>query len=108
MLGLPNAVASIDLTTHFENMSIFAVSLLLAQQQTTVANPTAQKIQFFGMLAIFGVMFYLLMIRPQQKRASEHEKLLKALKPGDKVVTTSGIVGVVVTMKDKSVTLRSA
>ena len=48
------------------------------------------------------------MIRPQQQRAKQQKKLLEALKAGDKVITSSGIIAVVVTVKDKSVTLRSA
>jgi preprotein translocase subunit YajC len=61
-----------------------------------------------GMLALFGGMFYLMMIRPQQKKAKEHAALLNTLKPGDKIVTSGGIVGTVVSVKDKSVSIRSA
>ncbi len=61
-----------------------------------------------GTFAILGVVFYFVLIRPQQKKTKEHADLLKTLKPGDKVVTTSGILGVVVGVKDKSVSIRSA
>ncbi|MBM3835640.1 MAG: preprotein translocase subunit YajC [Verrucomicrobia bacterium] len=61
-----------------------------------------------GMFLILGFMFYFVMIRPQQKKAREHAELLKALKPGDKVLTSGGILGVVVSVKDKSVSIRSA
>jgi preprotein translocase subunit YajC len=54
------------------------------------------------------VMMYVLMIRPQQKRAKELNALLKTLRPGDKVVSSSGIVGTVVSVKEKTVALRSA
>ena len=47
-------------------------------------------------------------IRPQQKRTKELNKLLASLKPGDKIVTGSGIIGTVVSVKDKSISLRSA
>jgi preprotein translocase subunit YajC len=53
------------------------------------------------------VVMYLMVIMPQQKKAKQHAALLKALKPGDKVVTTSGIVGVVVGIRDHFVTIRS-
>lgn len=53
------------------------------------------------------VVMYLMVIMPQQKKAKQHAALLKALKPGDKVVTSSGIVGVVVGLRDNNVTLRS-
>jgi len=48
-----------------------------------------------------------MMIRPQSQQRKRQAQLLEALKSGDKVVTSSGIVGVVVTVKDKTVTLRS-
>jgi len=59
-------------------------------------------------LLLIGVMFYFLLFRPQQKRAKEHANLLKSLKPGDEVVTSSGIVGKVITVRDKTISLRSA
>jgi preprotein translocase subunit YajC len=51
---------------------------------------------------------YALIIRPQQKKAKEHDALLKQLKAGDKVATSSGIVGVITNIKENSVSLRSA
>lgn len=57
-------------------------------------------------LLLFGVM-YLVLILPQQKKEKQRGLMLKALKVGDKVVTSTGIVGVVVGIRDNSVTLRS-
>jgi preprotein translocase subunit YajC len=74
----------------------------------TTANPTGTALQMVIMIAFFFVFMYLLMIRPQQKKAKELDLLMKSIKPGDKVVTTSGIVGVVVAVKDKTMSLRSA
>lgn len=54
------------------------------------------------------IMFYFVLIRPQQKKAKQQAELIKSIKPGDKIVTTSGILGVIVTVKDKAITLRSA
>lgn len=54
------------------------------------------------------VIIYVVMIRPQQKKAKQHTELLKTLKPGDKVVTSGGILGVIVSVKEKSVSLRSS
>ena len=59
-------------------------------------------------LALLVVVFYFALIRPQQKKAKEHAALLKAVRAGDKIVTSSGIVAVVVTVKDKTLTIRSA
>jgi len=63
--------------------------------------------QLFPFLLVF-VAFYVALIRPQQKKAKEHEALLKTLRPGDKVITSGGILGIVVGVKEKSVSIRSA
>lgn len=59
-------------------------------------------------LVLIMVVFYFILIRPQQRKAREHEQLLKTLRPKDKVVTSGGVMGVVVSVQDKSVTIRSA
>ena len=74
----------------------------------TQANPTGEMIKMVGMLAMMGFLFYFMAIRPQRARAKQLETLMKSLKAGDKVVTASGILGVVITVKDKSVSIRSA
>ena len=51
--------------------------------------------------AIFAI-FYFMIIRPQQKKAKEREKLLSALKKGDKVVTNGGLHGVIAGLDDKT------
>jgi preprotein translocase subunit YajC len=74
----------------------------------TQPNPKAQMFQTFGMLALMGVMFYFLLIRPQQKKAKDHAAMLKTVRPGDKIVTSGGIFGVVLSVKEKTLTIRSA
>jgi len=59
-------------------------------------------------LILLVVVFYFALIRPQQKKAKDHAQLLKTVRPGDKVVTTGGIVGVIVTVKEKTISIRSA
>jgi preprotein translocase subunit YajC len=59
-------------------------------------------------LGLIVVVFYFALIRPQQKKAKDHATLLKTVRAGDKIVTNSGIVAVVVTVKDKTLTIRSA
>ncbi|HVY69223.1 MAG TPA: preprotein translocase subunit YajC [Verrucomicrobiae bacterium] len=71
-------------------------------------NPTAQMLQMLGTMGFFIVVMYVVMIRPQQKKAKEHELLLKNVKKGDKVVTSSGIIGVVLSVSDRTVSIRSA
>lgn len=54
------------------------------------------------------VVFYFILIRPQQKKAKQHQELLKQIKAGDRVLTSSGIIGTVISVKEKSISLRSA
>ena len=60
-------------------------------------------------IAIFAI-FYLLLIRPQQKRQRQaqmdRDTMLKALKPGDKIVTSGGIYGTVVAVREKDDTVQ--
>ena len=74
----------------------------------TAPNPTGQTLQFVLMMGVMVVMFYFVLIRPQQKKAREHAELLKSVKPGDRIVTSSGIVGIVITVKEKTLSIRSA
>ena len=57
------------------------------------------------MLLIFGVM-YLLVIRPQSKKAKEHQKMLSELQKGDDVATSGGLIGRITGIKDDVVTLQ--
>src|SRR5438034_489241 len=59
------------------------------------------------MLLIFGV-FYLLLIRPQQKKQRELQATIAQLKAGDKVVTTGGVIGIITAVRDTSFLIRSA
>ena len=55
---------------------------------------------------IIGI-FYFVLIRPQRRQAEQHKQLLASLQRGDQVVTSSGIVGEVVHIKEDQVTVRS-
>lgn len=57
------------------------------------------------MLGLMFVVFYFILIRPQQKRAKEHKSMLESLKKGDEVITRGGIVGRVSGVADNVVTL---
>jgi preprotein translocase subunit YajC len=59
------------------------------------------------MLLVFGV-FYLLLIRPQQRKQRELQATIAQLKAGDKVVTTGGVIGVITAVRDTSFLIRSA
>lgn len=52
----------------------------------------------FAPFILIFVLFYVLLIRPQQKRQREHRNMLEAIKKGDKVVTNGGLLGTVVSV----------
>ena len=60
----------------------------------------------FLMLLFFFLFVYFMTIRPQQKRKKEHDALVAALKKGDEVMTSSGIVGKIENVKDRYVLIR--
>lgn len=77
------------------------------------AAPVAAQTQpsTWGMLMPMIIMFavvYFMMIRPQQKKMKEHQKMLEAVKSGDEVVTASGILGRVAGINERVVTLEVA
>ncbi len=59
------------------------------------------------LILMFGI-FYVLLIRPQQKKAKEHRTFLENLKRGDKVVTAGGLYGEITGMTDQTITLEVA
>src|SRR5436190_20994618 len=59
------------------------------------------------MVLIIGV-FYVLLIRPQQKRQKQLQETISTLKTGDKVITNGGIIGVITRVRDTSFEIRSA
>jgi preprotein translocase subunit YajC len=58
--------------------------------------------------ALMFVALYFVMIRPQSKKAKQHAEMLKAVRPGDKIVTSGGLIGIVVSVKERSLAIRSA
>ena len=88
----------------FETLA-WAQSSSAAQPQTLfdqlLVNPVVP------IVLIFGVMYFLF-IRPQSKKASDHQKMLAALKRNDEVVTTGGLIGRISELSDKLVTLEIA
>ncbi|MCU0779980.1 MAG: preprotein translocase subunit YajC [Akkermansiaceae bacterium] len=60
------------------------------------------------MIVLFIVMFYFLIIRPQQRQRKELQARIESLQTGDKVVTTSGIHGIVHSIRDHTVVIKIA
>jgi preprotein translocase subunit YajC len=82
--------------------------LAMAPPAGTEPNPQGQMIQMIGMFAILGVMFYFLLIRPQQKQRKEQENLMKNIKSGDRVLMSSGIYGIIANVKEKTFVVKIA
>jgi len=62
----------------------------------------------FVMMGLFVVIFYFLLIRPQQKKQKEHQAMLGKLAAGDEVVTAGGILGRIIEVGDNFITLEIA
>lgn len=62
-------------------------------------------VSFLPFVVIIAV-FYLMLIRPQQNRQKQWQQMLSTLKPGDKITTSGGIRGVVLSIKDDAIQLR--
>src|SRR5438093_10030326 len=89
-------------------MRVSSLNTMMAMGKPT--QPGQQPPPFWTSLVplvLLVVVFYFVLIRPQQKKTKEHAELLKAVRRGDEVVTSGGILGEVVTVKEKTVVLRS-
>ena len=81
------------------------IDVAWAQGGAAGAPPAA--LSFLPLVLVF-VVFYFLLIRPQQQKAKEHRVMLENLKKNDDVITSGGIYGKVVTLADEVVTLEIA
>ena len=77
----------------------------LQQAGAPSASGTASLLTFLPVIFIF-VIFYFFLIRPQNKKQKETEKMINALKKGDKVITIGGIHGVVSSVKEKTIIVK--
>ena len=86
----------------------YAADVVLAGASSPGGGGTgALMTQVVFFVAIFAI-FYFLMIRPQQKQKRDREEMLRAIKKGDRVVTTGGLHGTVTGLSEHTVTLRVA
>ena len=76
-------------------------------RRKAVCSLTAQLIGFAPIIGIF-ILFYFLLIRPQQKRAKEHATAIAAVKRGDTVVLGSGMIGKVTRVEEAEVNVEIA
>ncbi|MEO6034533.1 MAG: preprotein translocase subunit YajC [Verrucomicrobiota bacterium] len=90
------------------NLTSASAILAMGTPPSQPGQPAAPwYMQMFPFILMI-VVFYFILIRPQQKKSKQHQELLKQIKAGDKVVTTGGIIGTVISVKERSVSLRSA
>ena len=68
-------------------------------------TPNAGILNFIPLIFIF-LIFYFLIIKPQKKKQKEHQEMVTNLKKNDEVVTTGGLYGTIVNIKEKSFVLR--
>lgn len=68
---------------------------------TAIPSTQSMLIQNVGMIVLLVVMFYFLLIRPQQRRFKEHKAMIDALKVGDRIVTSGGLIGKIDKLVDK-------
>ena len=72
-----------------------------AAAQGAAGAPEASPMWSFVVPMIFMVViFYFLLIRPQQRKAKEHKALLENLKKGDRVITNGGLIGTIINIED--------
>ena len=90
-------------------LSIFNLSCFLAQagQKKPEGCATMGISQILMIVALFAI-FYFFLIRPQQKKAKAHQEMLHAIKKGDRVFTTGGLLGTVAGVADKFLTIEIA
>jgi preprotein translocase subunit YajC len=69
-------------------------------------NPMQAQIMNLLPIILIFVVFYFLLIKPQKKAQEDHKKMIAALKKNDEVVTSGGIHGVIVSVKDATVMLK--
>lgn len=80
---------------------------LLALFAPANGSPRGSMTFFIVQMALIFAVFYFLLIRPQRLQQKRHQERLAQLKRGDEIVTSGGIVGEVVHLKDDRVTVRS-
>ncbi len=78
--------------------------LFLLQQ--TAANPTGQLLSTVVTFGLVFVIFYFLIIRPQNKKQKEMQQMIAGVKKGDKIITIGGIHGVIAAVKDTTVVVK--
>jgi preprotein translocase subunit YajC len=84
------------------------LTILAQAQNAPAAAPGGGIGSFLVPMALIFTMMYFVMIRPQKKRQTEQQRLMSALKTGDRIVTNGGIHGMISNVKDGTVIVKVA
>ena len=82
--------------------------LILLMAQPSEGGGGGGLVSTLVMFALIFLIFYFMIIRPQQKRQKEREKMLSAVKKGDKVITSGGLHATVIGVEDKTLLVQIA
>jgi preprotein translocase, YajC subunit len=82
-------------------MNLFPVLSSAAASDTGAGNATGGMLMLVVYILIFGIMIYLLMIKPQKKQTQRQEEMMRNLKPGVSIMTTSGFFGTIIDIPDE-------
>jgi len=93
---------------NFSPASLLAQAAAAAPAAADAAQPQSSGYQLPIFMVAMAAAMYFLMIRPQTRARKEHDKLVNSLKSGEDIVTSSGILGTVTNVKDKTVVVRIA
>jgi preprotein translocase subunit YajC len=84
-------------------LNLLGITDAMAQQ---AAAPTGSLMSSLPIILLFIAVFYFVLIRPQSKRAKEHRELVKGLSKDDEVITTGGLTGKIIEVKDAFIVIR--
>ncbi len=90
------------------NTLLSNLSLLAQAPATAPSGPASLLGSPFVMMGLMIVMFYFLLIRPQQRQRKAQAARIASLEKGDKVITTAGVHGIVQNVKDNTVMVKVA
>jgi preprotein translocase subunit YajC len=87
---------------------MFFISEALAQTAPAAAGGPESMLTSVGFMVLIFVVFYFLMIRPQNKRQKEHKVMVESLGKGDEVLTSGGMIGKITELSDQYMTVQVA
>lgn len=100
-------VQVIKMQKFYGLITAFAEGEQAAEEAANQSGGAAAMISSFLPLIIMIAIFYFMLIRPQQKKEKKFREMLAALKTGDKIITSSGIEGKIISVKDDEVVVET-